>query len=245
MDDYTASIETWRRERELDLTREDGWLAQVALYALEDKLVLDAGMFMRDGDTVRFAAAGDGVTLRGEPCRDAVLRAEDIVVRGARRYQVVQRGDAWRLRVRDAEAPARASFRGLAWYPVDPAWRIDGTITAQPRDEAMHYTGGEEELAVCPGPVTFEVGGAKHQLTPYVRAGGELMFVFRDLTNADATCELCRYFYAAAPLDGRVVLDFNQAAAPVCAYVPAVTCVLPPPQNRLAIRVEAGEKRYV
>jgi uncharacterized protein (DUF1684 family) len=243
--DYTAEVEAWRRQHELELTREDGWLAQVAVYVLAGKpLVLDVGMFIRDGNGVRFAAATDGATLRGEPCREAVLAAGDTVARGARRYQLVERAGSLRVRVRDADAPARASFHGLSWFPIDAAWRVDGTLADAPHEQPMHFTGGEQELARCPGTVSFSLAGATHQLTPYVRAGGELLFVFRDPTNADATCELCRYFETPAPVDGRVVLDFNKAAAPICAYVQAVTCVLPPPQNRLAIRIEAGEKRY-
>ena len=243
--DYSEEVTAWRRERELELTREDGWLAQVALYALDDKpLVLDVGMFMRDGDGARFAAATDGATLRDQPCKEAVLSAEDTIVRGARRYQLVKRGDSLRVRVRDADAPARASFRGLSWFPIDPTWRVEGTLTDAPREQRIQLTGGEEELAQCPGPVTFSLAGATHRLTPYLRPGGELMFVFRDPTNADATCELCRYVYAAPPVDGRVGLDFNKATAPICAFVSAVTCILPPPENRLSFRIEAGEKRY-
>jgi uncharacterized protein (DUF1684 family) len=70
-----------------------------------------------------------------------------------------------------------------------------------------------------------------------------LFFLFKDLTNKDATYGGGRFLYAAPPEAGAVVLDFNQAFNPPCAFNPWTTCPLPPPENRLAIRVEAGEKR--
>lgn len=229
---YEAEIRIWREQHEQTLVREDGWLAQIALEPLGDEPVtLEIGTFTaRDG-----AAFLDGAPVRVDA---------DVLVAGTRRYEVIRRGDSLSVRVRDSEAPARKRFRGLRWYPIDPAWRIEGELSAAAARTPMQFTGGEEELALSPGPVTFRIAGAEHTLVPYVRARGELLFVFRDATNGDTTYDLCRYFYAPPPEEGRVVLDFNKAAAPVCALVPVVTCVLPPPANRLAVRVEAGELRY-
>jgi uncharacterized protein (DUF1684 family) len=228
---YEAEIRIWRDQHEQSLAREDGWLAQIALEPLGDAPVThDIGTFsVRDGEPY----------LDDQP-----VRVDDVLVAGTRRYEVIRRGGALSLRVRDSEAPARKSFRGLRWYPIDPAWRIEGELAAAAARTPMQFTGGEEELALSPGPVTFQISGTEHTLVPYVRARGELLFVFRDATNGDTTYDLCRYFYAPPPDAGRVVLDFNKAAAPICALVPFVTCVLPPPANRLGIRVEAGELRY-
>lgn len=248
---YEAEIAAWRQERERGLVSEDGWLAQVALHPLGDEpVVVDIGSFTAAGDGARFvAAAGADVRLGDRPVAEVVVRDDlsdgDVLVSGTRRYQLVRRGDTASVRVRDAAAPARAAFRGLSWYPVRERWRITGRLALDPHAATMQFTLGEEELATSPGRVAFEVGGVACQLTPYQRPDGQLLFVFRDPTNADATCELCRYFYAPPPdADGRVVLDFNKAAAPACAFAPSVTCVLPPPENRLAVRIEAGELRY-
>jgi uncharacterized protein (DUF1684 family) len=67
-------------------------------------------------------------------------------------------------------------------------------------------------------------------------------FIFRDLTsgrNIPAALPLCR-----PDVNGRVTLDFNRAENPPCAFNPYATCPLPPPENRLQVRVEAGEKIY-
>lgn len=252
---YEAEIAAWRRAHEDDLAREDGWLAQIELHVLGDEpLVLAIGTFAACAAGARFQPApGQVVTLARSGSRgsnalvegEVVLADEGgVLASGGRRYELVCRGGRRSVRVRDPEAPARRAFRGLRWYPIDPAWRIVGRLEREAHASPMRFTGGEEEDAPCPGRVAFEVGGVPLALVPYARAGGELLFVFRDETNDDATYALCRYFYAPPPDEaGHVVLDFNKAAAPICALVPAVTCVLPPPENRLPVRVEAGERR--
>jgi uncharacterized protein (DUF1684 family) len=254
MDDYAASVLAWRRARDEEFRRADGWLSQVALHWFEaGRVELDIGAFVLSGDTVCFcASAGIEVRLHGVPVTEAQLPAPaqdspDVLAAGTRRFQLVRRGADLAVRERDLDAPLRTGFRGLVWYPVDPAWRIVGRFVADdaPRPAQMRYTAGQTEEVPCPGQVVFAFGGQDYRLRPYVRPDGSWLFVFRDDTNADETCALCRYFYAEPPdAAGHVVLDFNRAAAPICAFVPFVTCVLPPPENRLALRVEAGERRY-
>jgi uncharacterized protein (DUF1684 family) len=252
-DDYRREIDAFRREHEASLTAEDGWLTQVALVWLEGgSAELEVGRFERTGADIRFVALeGLDVRCKGEPSRDLVMHmnaddSSDVLELGSRRYQVVKRGGEFAVRVRDTEAPARRRFRGLEWYPIDPAWRIDAELHRAGAERVkMSFTAGQEEDAEIPGVVWFAMAGRQQRLVPYARSDGSLLFVFRDDTNADATYELCRYFYAAPPdSDDRVVLDFNRAAAPICAFVPFVTCVLPPRENTLHLRVEAGERRY-
>ncbi len=251
---YRGEIEAFRREREESLRQEAGWLSQVALVWLEHECAeLDIGSVSVTDAGVRFVAAhGFDVQLNGVPARDILLRMEtedspDVLSHGQRRYQLVKRAGALGVRVRDSNAPARRRFGGLSWYPVDEAWRIVGKLSpTHGQREQMHFTGGQEEETEIPGLISFTAQDREHRLVPYSRPDGSLLCVFRDLTNIDQTYELCRYFYTSAPdADGSVVLDFNRAAAPTCAFVPFVTCVLPPPENRLSLRVEAGELRHV
>src|SRR6185369_15671935 len=101
---YEAEIRIWREQHEQSLVSEDGWLAQIALEPLGDEPVtFDIGTF---------TARGGAAFLDGAPVRiDA-----DVLVAGTRRYEVIRRGDSLSVRVRDSEAPARKSFRGLRWY---------------------------------------------------------------------------------------------------------------------------------
>jgi uncharacterized protein len=72
----------------------------------------------------------------------------------------------------------------------------------------------------------------------------DLFFVFRDLTAGKETYGAGRFLDTAPPQDGKVVLDFNKAYNPPCAFTPYATCPLPPAENKLAVRIEAGEKKY-
>jgi uncharacterized protein (DUF1684 family) len=91
------------------------------------------------------------------------------------------------------------------------------------------------------GQVTFTLNGVEHRMTPFID-DGELWFVFRDLTAGETTYPAARFLYTPMPKDGRVVLDFNRAENPPCAFNPYATCPLPPYENRLKVRVEAGEQ---
>ena len=71
----------------------------------------------------------------------------------------------------------------------------------------------------------------------------QLFIIFADQTSGSVTYGGGRYLYADAPgPEGSVTLDFNKAYNPPCVFTPFATCPLPPRQNRLALRVEAGEK---
>jgi uncharacterized protein (DUF1684 family) len=98
------------------------------------------------------------------------------------------------------------------------------------------------EAMASPGRVTFELGGKPYSLEPVLEPGEtRLFFIFRDATSGHTTYGAGRFLYAEPPKDGRVLLDFNKAYSPPCAFTPYATCPLPPAQNRLPIAIEAGE----
>ena len=71
---------------------------------------------------------------------------------------------------------------------------------------------------------------------------GHVPSILGDRTNGDTTYGAGRYLYADLEADDRIVVDFNKAYTPPCAFTPFATCPLPPPENRLGIPIEAGEK---
>jgi uncharacterized protein (DUF1684 family) len=78
------------------------------------------------------------------------------------------------------------------------------------------------------------------------KGSNKLFVIFSDKTAGKETYGAGRYLYADPPgADGKVTVDFNKAHNPPCAFTKFATCPLPPRQNRLNIRIEAGEKRYV
>jgi uncharacterized protein (DUF1684 family) len=73
----------------------------------------------------------------------------------------------------------------------------------------------------------------------------DLFIIFKDLTSGKETYAAARYLYAKPPdKSGRTIVDFNKSYNPPCVFTHFATCPLPPPQNRLPIRIEAGEKKY-
>ena len=111
---------------------------------------------------------------------------------------------------------------------------------------------GTMERMPSPGYASFELpaaqapdgppAGSPLRLDAVLEPGEtELFFIFRDATSGKSTYGAGRFLYAGPPVDGRVVLDFNRAYSPPCAFTPHATCPLPPPNNRLAVAIEAGE----
>jgi uncharacterized protein (DUF1684 family) len=109
--------------------------------------------------------------------------------------------------------------------------------------QAPNILGDLEPFQVA-GTVAVTIGGKTANMEAW-RSGKQLWFVFRDLTSADTTYPSARFLYTDLPAsDGKLVMDFNFARNPPCAYNPHTTCPLPPASNKLPVRIEAGEKRY-
>ena len=117
---------------------------------------------------------------------------------------------------------------------------------AEPRQTPILNMIGQTEENESPGYAVFQLKGKQYHLRPILEEPGakELFYIFRDETAAKETYGAGRFFYSDMPKDGKVVLDFNKAYNPPCAFTPYATCPLPPAENRLAVRIEAGEKRY-
>jgi uncharacterized protein (DUF1684 family) len=98
----------------------------------------------------------------------------------------------------------------------------------------------------APGYVRFSLHGQELTLEPMLESldDDQYFFIFRDGTSGKETYGAGRYLYTDVAQNGRVILDFNKAYNPPCAFTAFATCPLPPPQNRLPVRIEAGEKAY-
>jgi uncharacterized protein (DUF1684 family) len=158
---------------------------------------------------------------------------------------VMERGGQFAMRVRDTSR-AHPEFAGIEYYAIDPRWRFEARLEPYEPEKAIElvYENGIEQPFYSPGAVVFTKDGVEQRLDPVFESDRKrLWFVFADPTNRDETYGAGRFLYAPLPDHGRVIVDFNQAFSPPCAFSPFVACPLPPFQNRLKIRVEAGEKR--
>jgi uncharacterized protein (DUF1684 family) len=229
---------------------------QVVLPA--DKAPLVAGTFERAGPRVRFTPApGAALSLHGStsverltPGVAVTLRSDrdgvpDKLALGSLTLEVVERSSGVFVRVRDTDSPTRRNYPGIECYPVDPKWRVVARLEPfEPHKtlDLAYESGGSERLA-SPGAAVFEVAGVTHRVDPVLDGHRpRLYLVFWDETAKDTTYGAGRFLYAPLPQGGRILLDFNQAFSPPCAFTPYAVCPLTPAQNRLAVRVEAGEK---
>ncbi|MCW5978114.1 MAG: DUF1684 domain-containing protein [Bryobacteraceae bacterium] len=262
-DPYVESIETWRRDREARLKADDGWLTVSGLFWLKEgrnafgadpsnDIVFPQGsapakagvLEHREGRTVLrlFQNDGPGREIRmkadseGEP---TVIQLADLS------FFVIKRDNRYALRLRDKNSPYRQKFTGVESFPIDPNYRLEARFVPYnpPKKVLVPSIIGYQEEYVSPGYAEFELGGRACRLEP-VSEGGPLFFIFKDLTSGKTTYPAGRFLYADPPQNGRVIVDFNKAYNPPCAFTPYATCPLPPKQNRLPVAVEAGEKAY-
>jgi uncharacterized protein len=123
---------------------------------------------------------------------------------------------------------------------------VTARFVPKPRRIPIHNILGQTEPSECPGYAAFRLNGHELRLYPIMEQPGakELFYIFRDQTSGKETYGGGRFLYSGLPRDGHVVLDFNKAYNPPCAFTPYATCPLPPPENRLAMGIEAGERKY-
>ena len=270
--EYRVSIEKWRAAREARLRAEDGWLTLAGLSWLhpgenalgtagnqdvrlpEGVAPAHAGSFYLEAGRVMLRAKpGSGLTLNGKPFNEAVLKTDaagepDQVRVDRILLYLVERGEKIGVRVKDPDNPARRGFRGLKYFPLDPRWRItaEWVTFEHPKTLRIANVIGQVTKYQVPGEVRFQVEGEPYSLLPIIEdsADDQLFFVFGDETNGGQTYAAGRFLDAGPVREGKVVLDFNKAYNPPCAFTKFATCPLPPNENRLPLRIEAGEMSY-
>lgn len=268
---YRQSIERWRSERVERLRKPDGWLSLVGMHwvdpgrhrigsAGDNDIVLNTGPAQlgeieNDGTTLTFRAdPAAGVSVDGQPAPAERALASDqsgapTVVAfnaGEASFIVIERAGRLALRVRDAKAATRTGFTGIEYFPIDPSWRFEARYIAHPPGRTIEIASVINTIEPMPNPgaLEFERDGKQHRLEVVDEGDGAMFVIFADRTNGKDTYGPGRFVYAE-PLDGgRAVLDFNRAYNPPCAFNAFSTCPLPPPENRLDLRVEAGERKY-
>ncbi len=270
--DYAAEIAAFHKEREARLLKSEPWLRLVGLSWLAEgpngigsgpksrvrlpkgKAPETLGVLTLEKGTVTFSAApGAVVTSDGKPVTTTAMKpdvsgAPTVLAHGTLTFFVLKRGARLGVRVLDSEAPALRAFGGIPSFPPDPSWLFTAAFEKYepPKKVEVPNVLGTPETQDSPGAVVFTVAGKKHRLDALVGGrAGELFLVFADRTNGKETYGGGRFLHTPPPAkDGTVVVDFNRALNPPCAFSPYATCPLPPKQNRLDLRVTAGEKTY-
>ena len=257
-------VEAWRAARYAALRRDIGWLSLAGLYWLrtgenrigsdpELEVTLPAGppfagiiTLTEDGLSADGVFTHDGAPVEGLRLSDDSAGEPTMLELGDLRFCVIQRAGRHAIRTWDTNAAALREFDGIDHWPVDAGWRIGARFERTPgRMVPVPDVLGFIEEEESPGDVLFELGGLEHRLQALPGGpDGELWLVFADATNGVETYGGGRFLYTGAPAGGAVEVDFNRAYNPPCVFSPFATCPLPWPENRLPIRVEAGERSF-
>lgn len=267
---YEETILKERREREKRFKNtERGWLGLVGLYWLRDgenrigsdptnDILLPPvapahiGIVQYNNGVATFRAArhvpvlcnGKQVTLKTLVAD--IYEEPDFLQIGDITFVLLQRADRHLIRIWNKHSKTRKNFKGFKQYDVNPEYCVEAKYTAYDTPKLVSIQDVIEIYHEVPiqGYVTFKLHGEEHRLEAMVDEEEYMRLDFRDETNGDTTYIGGRFLVAEMPKKGKLLVDFNQAYNPPCAYTDYATCPLPPPENRLPIRIEAGEKAY-
>lgn len=265
----TKETETWRAMHEDSYRR--NWATIAGLHFLApgsytagtDKandVVLPAsaradrvGRFVLAGEVVTFEPdQGASVRMGDRPVTMPIVLTDDAsdtpdeLTVGGVRIAVHRSGERKTLRVWDPNGELARGFLGFRWFPIQMDYRVTGRLIrdASPRDMKVPNLFGDIDTYQTEGVVEFTLQGQTLRLRPFTTRPKRFYFVFRDRSSGEETYDAARFLYSDLRDDGTTVLDFNQAYNPPCAFNPYTTCPIPLPENRLRVKVLAGERAY-
>lgn len=255
--------EKWRAKHDADYRRD--WVSIAGLHSLKpgvntvgsartnaivvENVPASLGRFVVTGDKVRFEPAkGANVVQKDKPITGPVdfNTGGDQLSVGDVRLVLHLSGTHQSVRVRDPNGPLARGFLGFSWFPIDLQYRVVGKFIpdAEPKPLKVPNTLGDEDEYKTEGVVEFQLHGQTLRLRPFTTRPKRFYIVFRDASSGHETYETARFLYADLKDDGTTVLDFNQAYNPPCAFNPYTTCPIPLRENRLPVKILAGEKAY-
>ena len=187
----------------------------------------------------------EGKPFSGERLLSADVDKRDWVSLGRISMHVIERDGRYILRLADNESLVRKNFPGRVWYDVNPAFKVNARFVPYPPGRKLSIVNVIDEVSEepCPGYVEFTLKGKKYKMD-VVGEGQGMFFVMRDGTSGDTTYRPSRFLYVDKKPNANATfqLDFNKTYNPPCAFSEFTTCPLPPEQNILKTRIEAGEK---
>ena len=265
---YRHCLEAWKARRIASLKGETGYLNLAGLFWLRSGVntfgsgagndlkfpaaaMPEMGTFeLGENGVVMNLHSGVDVRMDGSPV-SRVQMADDtsenpgVVTFDSLTWSIIRRDDRFAVRLRDLEHPVLRTFPPIDYFPTDQNLRVEARLQRYERPRIVRVDTVIEGLdynPTSPGLLRFEIGGQSFELEAY-NAGDEFLLVFGDATTGRETYPAGRFLYASNPdEDGVVVLDFNTAQNPPCAYNDFATCPVASPRNRLAVRIPAGER---
>ena len=269
MTSYQANINNLRAQRDKNTSSDPlHWLNLAGLFWLEEgensfgndkssKISLPAfplahcGAFYFKGGLITLQSAKEvNITINGRipearPLRTDRDKETDLINIGSLTMKIIIRGGVPLVRIWDSESPAGRNFTGFHYYPVKPEYRVIAKYIRYdpPKPIKIMEVIGTEIDSMFLGQAQFALNGVHYTLEAE-QSGDELLFNFTDGTNKDTTYGGGRKFYLPIPKGDEIILDFNLTENWPCAYTAFATCPIPPKENYLPIKIEAGEMKY-
>jgi uncharacterized protein (DUF1684 family) len=265
-EEYETPILQWQVRKYDELVRENGWLALAGLSWLkEGRNLIGAnplcevnlpehaptflGVIEKKGKTARFQAAqGVKVMVNDKLVDKTVLKSNkdakpSFITWNQIRMVVHEHAGKFAVRIWDNDRRERFFLPPLTWFPINKKFRLNAHYKPypQPKQSDQPDTFGDTVEDRMDGVLSFSFQGKKYKLDVTETKEHKLFVNFKDLTSGKETYPPSRYLYTQPVVDGKVILDFNYAYSPPCAFTPYATCIFAPPQNHLPFRVEAGE----
>lgn len=259
MSQAPESYDAWRAQRLAALKAPDGWLNIVARAPLaegetkvgsapENDVVLPvgpahAGRLAQDAEGgVSWLPADGGPALKLALSKSKPPR----FTAGTLLLEVTTLNGENALRVRDAASEAPSRLAPIEYFPYDPSWRLraEWVPLAAPKDLTIDTSKAAVRTQVeATHKAVFRREGVVYELLATHGSPSAPQFVLRDLTSRDSTYPASRFLFGEEVEGGGITLDFNKAINPPCAFTEFAVCPLPPSENLLPLRIEAGEKR--
>ena len=268
---YVKEINEWGAKRVNRLKADDGWLNLVGRFWLKQgestfgsakdndivvessKLPEHIGSFIFEDSVVTFKAKDDvEVLLDGKPVKEIVLvddQKNDVTVLqiGSVKFNLIVRDTLYGIRFRDLNSDLVKNFKGVERFPIDESWKINAKFEAYNPVKEIDVPNvlGQISKEKSPGAVVFERDGKIYRIDAVDEGGDKLFLIIADQTSGEETYGGGRFMYVNKPdSTGTILLDFNKTYNPPCVFTKYATCPLPPLQNYLKLRIEAGEKVY-
>lgn len=266
--EYERQVDNWHAERIAALKEKDGWMSLAGLYQLEEgsqsfgsdssndivfppQAPARMGTIMKQGHTITTKVLPEVSVFQDTvEVSDINMKVDSTVLQhDALLWYIIERRDNYYIRLKDTEHPNFESFEGIERFPVSPKWRVKATFNAfeEPKSITIPDVLNEGMRDSLYGTLEFSIEGEKYSILPlnHPQKDEEFFIIFGDQTNGENTYSGGRYIYIPTPdKNGETYLDFNKSYNPPCVFTEFATCPLPPAQNRLPIKVTAGEKMY-
>ena len=159
-------------------------------------------------------------------------------------WYIVKRGERYGIRLRDHKHPRLNELDHIPSYPIQTDYVVEAILHPFESPKTMTVATpleGYTESYECPGILRFRIKGRDLELHPFTSGNGYFLVIADETTGLD-TYGAGRFMYSTPDSTGRIILDFNKAYNPPCAFSPFATCPMPPRETFLPAAIEAGEK---